>query len=142
MEVLSQSSEETKNLAQRLLSQLGERNILALAGDLGSGKTTLVQGLGRGLGIEKYIISPTFTIMKTYDLSSRDYSWTRMVHIDLYRVGDLIQAEDLGLREIWQDQKNLVVIEWPEVINRVLPPKQTRPVQLEYVGENQRKISW
>lgn len=110
---------------------------MALSGELGSGKTTFVQGIAKGLGVKKQIVSPTFIIMREYAGEKLNF-----YHVDLYRLeGDLgSELENLGLTDIWEDPKNVVVIEWAEKAEKYLP-KSTKWIKFENLGEEQRKIS-
>jgi len=110
--------------------------VLALVGELGSGKTTFVQGLAKGLGVTKQIVSPTFIIMREYVGKSFNFD-----HVDLYRLeGDLKnELDSLGLTDIWMDPKNVVVIEWAEKARDYLP-EGTKWVRFENLGEDGRKI--
>ncbi|MEK9173051.1 MAG: tRNA (adenosine(37)-N6)-threonylcarbamoyltransferase complex ATPase subunit type 1 TsaE [Patescibacteria group bacterium] len=93
--------------------------ILALKGDLGAGKTTFVQGFLRGLGVRGRVNSPTFVLMKRFKL--RDSRFTNAYHIDCYRVKKSAELSSLGLKEIFSDPKNIVLVEWPERIKNILP---------------------
>lgn len=90
-------------------------NLITLKGDLGAGKTTFVQELGKYLKITEPISSPTFTIMKVYELDS-DSGFERLVHMDAYRIEDESELIPLRLFEIMDDEKNLLCVEWPELI--------------------------
>ncbi len=112
--------------------------VLALAGDLGSGKTTFAQGFLRGLGIKNKITSPTFVIAKNYKLKTTNYkhAW----HFDCYRIRKPAELFSLGFREILADPQNIILIEWPEVIKKVLPRNSIR-INFEHgEKENQRTI--
>jgi len=110
---------------------------LALEGELGAGKTTFVQGLAEGLGVKGRIISPTFIIMRSYEFGEGRIFY----HVDLYRLeGNLQEAvENLGLKEVWEEPGNVVVIEWAEKIREFLP-EQTKWIRFEYNGEQERRI--
>ena len=118
--------------------------ILALIGDLGSGKTTFVQGLAKGLGVEQRIISPTYIIMRNYriKLKTKSLKLKTFYHVDLYRLEDNIEHEiaNLGLKEIWSDPENIVAIEWAEKI-RDLVPRNAIWIKFENKGDDRRKIS-
>jgi len=123
MEFITKSSQETKDLGKKIGSNLAglKKNravIFALSGELGSGKTTFVQGLALGLGIETRIISPTFILVRKYAGKDIDF-----YHLDLYRLEGNVegQVRDLGIDEFWSDPNNVVVIEWAEKIKDVVP---------------------
>lgn len=111
-------ADETEAFAKALgiLCQGGER--LALSGEMGAGKTTFVRGLAAGLGIESHeISSPTFSLIHVHDGRGDDtHSHRCLVHVDAYRLEDPSELEDLGWSDILQEQRNVVVVEWPQKI--------------------------
>jgi tRNA threonylcarbamoyladenosine biosynthesis protein TsaE len=113
-ELVSHSPEETRRLAGDLLPHLPGRAVLALHGDLGSGKTCFVQGLALALGIRRAVTSPTFALI-------REYRGRRMlVHIDLYRIRSPDEALDLGMEE-YLEADAVVAVEWAERAADLLP---------------------
>jgi tRNA threonylcarbamoyladenosine biosynthesis protein TsaE len=112
--VISRSPEETRDLARRLAEQLEDGTVMALHGDLGAGKTCLVQGLAEALGIEDVVNSPTYTIVN--ELRGK----RRLYHIDLYRVSDDLEAMALGLEE-YLEPDGITAIEWAERATDSLP---------------------
>jgi len=132
----TRSPEETKNLGRKLGAQLKSGDILALFGSLGAGKTTLIQGLAEGLGVKDYVTSPTFILINEYAGRLPFY------HIDLYRLEDPAQIEDLGIEEYF-DKPGVIVIEWAEKLGGLLP-NRAKQIKIETVSENQRKLwlSW
>ena len=134
MEFLTKSAQETKKLGRKLGSSLKGGEIIALVGELGSGKTTFVQGLARGLGIKTRIISPTFILL-------RKYSTQNFYHVDLYRLEENLEDEvrNLGLEDVWNNKNNVVVIEWAEKIKDMLP-KNTVWMNFEVLGNEERRI--
>lgn len=141
--IITNSYEETQKLGADFAQKLNSIPVLALHGDLGSGKTTFIQGLAKGLGIEKKIISPTFIIMRSYQitLNSQLSILNFFYHVDLYRIKDEKDIRDLGLIELMQDPQNLFAIEWPEKIKSLLPRKRL-DIFFEYLDENKRKITY
>lgn len=141
MEIITKSAQETKDLGKKIGADLvnkskSESVILALTGDLGSGKTTFVQGLAKGLGTKQRIISPTFILMRKYDLGFKNFH-----HIDLYRLEENVEIEvrNLGIEEIWSNPENIIAIEWAEKIKDMLP-KHATWIKFENLGEDERKI--
>ncbi len=133
MEFKTTSSAQTKKIAGLLAKEIlaspsRARNalVLALVGDLGGGKTTFTQGFLRGLGIKNKITSPTFVIaknykLKTWNLKPEAQKYKHAWHFDCYRIRKPAELFSLGFREILADPQNIVLIEWPEVIKKVLP---------------------
>jgi len=131
MEVITKSALETQKLGEKIGCDLKPGTILALYGELGSGKTTFIQGIAKGLGIKKRVISPTFVFMKQYG--------SHFYHIDLYRIEKLEDTKSLGLEEIFTDLDGIIAIEWAEKIKKILPKKRI-DIYFDYISENQRKI--
>lgn len=132
------SAKETQEIAQKLARKFANGAVLALTGDLGSGKTTFTQGLARGLGIKEKVISPTFILMRQYLLPKNPKA--RLFHIDLYRFENVRDMESLGLSEIFANPKNVVLIEWAEKLGKLLP-KNTVKIEFEHLGQDLRQIS-
>lgn len=109
----------TRRLGIDLANSLRPGQVIALCGDLGSGKTTLTQGIARGLGVTRRITSPTFSISKIYPTSKPN---SFFYHFDLYRLGQPVDPEAIGLLEALNDPTSIVVIEWPETVTAFLPP--------------------
>ena len=144
METTTKNAEETKELGKKVAASLKGGETLALVGDLGSGKTTFVQGLAEGLGIKQRIISPTFIIMRNYKISQiTDYRSpvTNFYHIDLYRLENKIETEieNLGLEEIWSNPENVIAIEWAEKVRDIVPKNATW-IEFEYLDDDKRRI--
>ena len=110
----TKAAEDTKELAAALAGLAKPGDIILLAGDLGSGKTTFAQGFGAGLGVQEQVVSPTFTLVRTY--SGR----LPMVHCDVYRLDHLQEVIDLGLSELLDDG-GVALIEWGDMAAPTLP---------------------
>ena len=134
IEIISASAQETWEIARVIGAKLREGDVLALSGELGSGKTCFTGGLARGLGVsDKYqITSPTFTLINEYPARCKLY------HFDVYRLNGYSEFEDLGYEEYFCG-KGIVVIEWAEKIIQILPDN-TFFVSFEYIDKNKRKI--
>ena len=137
MEIITQNAQETQKLGAKMGRDLNsgkiDSRILCLYGDLGSGKTTFIQGIAKGLGIKRRVVSPTFVFMKQYKPS--------FYHVDLYRVNNVKEAKGLGLEELFNDSQAVVALEWAERIKEILPKKRI-DIYFDYVSENQRKITF
>lgn len=135
---LTKNSDETKNLAGEIGKDLKDGGVLALFGNLGSGKTTFVQGLAKSLGIKERIISPTFIIIRKYKVSNTKYQVSNFYHVDLYRVQNDRQIEE-ELKEIFSSKNGIVAIEWTEKLEKL--PKRRIEIYFEHISENERKIT-
>lgn len=140
------SLEETAVFAGELLADLspredGRATVLALSGDLGAGKTAFVKSLATHLGITEHITSPTFVIMKRYEIQeTRDDGFKTLVHIDAYRMKDGHELLVLGWEELLNNPKNLIAIEWPELVKDVMPENAIQ-LTFAHVDENTRSVS-
>ncbi len=113
--------------------------VLALTGDLGTGKTTFAQGFFKALGIKNRVTSPTFILIKNYKPQTINYRLA--YHIDCYRIKKPKELLSLGLKEILKNSKNIILIEWAEKIKRFLP-KNSIWIKFEHGNKiNQRIIA-
>lgn len=112
-ELATGGEEETRQLGERIGKILRKGDIVLLSGDLGSGKTCLTQGIARGLECSTPVNSPSFVLMNEYD--GRE----TLFHVDLYRIGDVEELDDLGLWDY--AERGVLVIEWPERGAELLP---------------------
>ncbi|MCK4918870.1 MAG: tRNA (adenosine(37)-N6)-threonylcarbamoyltransferase complex ATPase subunit type 1 TsaE [Candidatus Pacebacteria bacterium] len=145
-EIITNNSEETKEFAKMLCQQWLEINkiknsnwLVCLYGDLGGGKTTFSQGLGEELGVKEIVNSPTFLIMKKYISAIKTNKKYTLYHFDCYRISDYQEILDLGWEDIISGENNIILIEWPERIEKILP-KERLNLKFEVVDENMRKI--
>jgi len=105
----TKSADDTRELAAAMAPLVKPGDVILLAGDLGSGKTVFAQGLGRALGVERPITSPTFTLIHEYDTPAM-----RIMHADLYRLDRLQEVIDLGIGELVDDDA-IAMIEWGDL---------------------------
>ncbi|MCJ7826187.1 tRNA (adenosine(37)-N6)-threonylcarbamoyltransferase complex ATPase subunit type 1 TsaE [Patescibacteria group bacterium] len=143
----TKSAKETQNLGKTTANSLLKEKesshpsnralILCLYGDLGSGKTTFVQGFAKGLGITSRLLSPTFIIVRRYPLEKNQFLF---YHVDLYRIGTIHDLEGLGMRELLTDSFAIIVVEWAERLGTLLP-KQRTDITFEIIREEERRIS-
>lgn len=135
MKYISNSYEDTQKIAAEFANTLKEGDVICVYGDLGVGKTAFAKGLAKGLGINEPITSPTFTILNVYNSSLPLY------HFDVYRIADSDEMYEIGYEEyVYGD--GVSVIEWPELINDILPDKRYDiEIAKDYdKGENYRTI--
>jgi tRNA threonylcarbamoyladenosine biosynthesis protein TsaE len=132
-QVETRSVTETLEFGGRLARELQQGDIIALSGELGAGKTALVKGIARGLGITVEVTSPTFTLI-------HEYSGGRLplFHVDLYRLDNISQALAVGIED-YLNGPGVTVIEWAERIAPLLPPHTIR-IRMESVDETTRRI--
>jgi len=137
--VVTNNFKETQKLARDFAKTLKKGDLICLSGNLGSGKTTFVQGLAEGLGIKNRIISPTFIIVRAYRIKNDKSRIMNFYHVDLYRVENERDLEDLGIEEIINDKNNITVIEWAEKLKSQISTKRIN-IQFSYEKENTRRI--
>jgi len=114
----------------------GTASVVTLSGDLGAGKTTFTQQLAKHLGITDHVVSPTFGIMKGYELAGHP-QFDQLIHIDAYRIEDKSEVGPLRFEELFRQPRTLVCIEWPERIAEILPTKKVEVV-IE-IGEGEER---
>lgn len=152
-EIITKSAEETKKIATNLAQDLKKcpfgtspegrqlllkhAFIIALEGNLGSGKTTYIQGLAMGLGIEENVLSPTFVILKEFSIAVSGFK--KFYHIDAYRLKNSQELIELGFKDLIKNSENIIVIEWADRIKRLLPKKVIWVTFKNFKG-NKRKI--
>jgi len=139
-QILTHSAEDTRAFGRKLAGEITPGTLLCLRGDLGAGKTTLVQGLLEGLGAERPYVSPTFVLMKQYEFAIPSVTGIRRVyHADAYRVSAKDFTE-IGFAEWCADPDGLVILEWPERIAKILPEKRMS-LSITSLSENERSLS-
>jgi len=128
----SASAAETEAVGERLAAQLGPGDVVLVSGELGAGKTTLIRGAARALGVRDPVTSPTFTIGQTYR------GRVPVSHLDLYRLADLGQ-EDPALLDDYLTPEAVAFIEWPGAAEPGLE-RVTRRVEIRHAGGDEREI--
>jgi tRNA threonylcarbamoyladenosine biosynthesis protein TsaE len=135
---------ELDQAAQKVLAMLPQKikgaSVIALEGDLGAGKTTFVQALGKALGIQENMQSPTYVLMKTYAISYKNL--VQLLHIDAYRLSGPAEFKTLKPELFLKDAKNLVCVEWPGRIESALPAPDIKiTLSSEGAREGERLIN-
>ena len=129
-EFIAKNPEQTMEFATHIAQKLQPGDVIALEGDLGAGKTTFTKGLAVGLGIQKMVNSPTFTIIKEYQ------GQIPLFHMDVYRVND--SFEDFGFDEYFEGS-GVTVVEWAHLIKEQLPEERLT-IYLYREEEQSRRI--
>lgn len=146
---ITYSPGQTKKLGGRIAKLILKNGlkekavIIALEGDLGSGKTTFLQGFANGLGIKEKILSPTFVILKKFKITSQNLGISKyhnFYHIDCYRIENPKEILGLGFKEIIANPQNIVAIEWAEKLKKILA-KDILRLKFEFEDRNKRRIS-
>jgi len=162
---ITKSEKQTISLGKKIAGRLKGGEVLALTGDLGAGKTTLIKGIAQGLGIKKIITSPTFVLMKIYSTNPPTFvpssgrgkasrpenllfgsrrggaaATSQLIHIDCYRIKSTQEIIDIGAAEYFGRDDTIVVIEWAEKIKKILP-KNSLNVKISHrKNEKERSI--
>lgn len=164
MEIITKNEEETQKVAKDYAKSLNFGDVIALEGDLGSGKTAFTKGIAEALGVSDVITSPTFVVVKEYIINNFQFSISnfqlnsksqilnskklqlttnnlqpKLIHVDCYRISE-DDAEAVGLNEYLASKENITVIEWPENIKSILPEK-TKLVKFKNLGVSTRSIN-
>jgi tRNA threonylcarbamoyladenosine biosynthesis protein TsaE len=129
------SAAETEALGAELAERLAPGDVVVLSGEVGAGKTTLIRGACRALGIEGPVTSPTFTIGHRYEGGRMPVS-----HLDLYRLEDGLDGEDPALLDDYLDPGGVAFVEWPAVAEPRLSGHRVLAVRLGHAGGDRRRI--
>ena len=131
--LILKNEEETRAFGLELGASLRKGDIVALIGDLGTGKTALTKYIAEGLGIRETITSPTFTIVQEYRQGRLP-----LYHFDVYRIGDPEEMYELGYEEYFYGD-GVCVIEWADLIEELLP-EYTKTIRIEYGKKQEERI--
>ena len=157
---VTNSLEETESLARLWLENVSAKYVgidsalaVTLSGHIGAGKTAFVKMVAKICGVEESVTSPTFVIMKIYELkdgarkngeaSEVPNNWKRLVHIDAYRLEKAEEFEIVGLEQLVADKNNLIMIEWPENVAQALSGiEPLEKINFTVVGEKSRSVEF
>lgn len=138
---ITHSLAETQALAYDWVASLDtsrdEALVVGLYGNLGAGKTSFTQAVAHELGVKDIVNSPTFVIEKLYETTHPHF--VRLIHIDAYRLADASELQTLNFEELVANKHNLIVIEWPENVQGILPQNHIK-ILCEFVDETSRKF--
>ena len=136
MKLTTKSKKETILLGQKIATKLQGGEVVALIGELGAGKTTLIKGIAKGLGVKKIITSPTFVLMKIYNVKNKAIK--KIIHIDCYRLKQPSDILAIGANEYFKRKDSIVLIEWADKIKKILPEKIIT-CKISLIKEDQRR---
>lgn len=134
------SAGEMRALGGRLARHLKAGDVVLLHGDLGAGKTTLVQGIAEGFGVVEAVQSPTFTLVAEHEGRTQDGTGLKLYHLDLYRLTDPAELESFGYESYLQPADGISLIEWPERADSWLPDRFLL-VRIDYAAEGARAVT-
>lgn len=134
--IITNNEKETFDFGLKLGRNCSGGEVFALIGDLGAGKTKLVQGLAYGLGIRQRVNSPTFNILKIYNSGSKIKNFC---HIDAYRLESARDLTLLGVKEFFDSSTMVVAIEWADKVRKIWP-KSARRIRIRSLSEDRREI--
>ncbi|HZM21616.1 MAG TPA: tRNA (adenosine(37)-N6)-threonylcarbamoyltransferase complex ATPase subunit type 1 TsaE [Anaerolineales bacterium] len=135
MDFFTRSPEQTRRVGRRLGEVLETGDVICLQGDLGAGKTTLVQGIAQGWGSLDSVSSPTFILVNVY----RRADESQLFHMDAYRLDSAPEAEELDLDSMLA--QGALLVEWPERMNGLIPNERLW-VNLEHLDEEEREMKF
>jgi len=136
-EYYTNNQKETEGLATQLAQDLKGGELLAFSGNLGAGKTVFVQALAKALGVKENVTSPTFVLMKVYDLKHNKAD--KFVHVDCYRLSGQEDLFDIGLGDYLNHDNIIVAVEWADKIINL--PKTAIKINIDLITEDKRKIT-
>ena len=143
MEIKIQNLETIREAAREFINNIGERRVFAFYGKMGAGKTTFVKAICEELGVEDVITSPTFAIVNEYEVNNAELlslHYSSIYHFDFYRIKKLEEVYDMGYEEYFYSG-SLCFIEWPELIEEVLPEDAVR-VTIEENADGSRSVKF
>ena len=141
MEIKIQDIEHIREAAREFINQIGDRRVFAFYGKMGAGKTTFVKAICEELGVEDVITSPTFAIINEYstNVQRSTFNVQRIFHFDFYRIKKLEEVYDMGYEDYFYSGA-LCFIEWPELIEDILPEDDVR-VSIEEQADGSRLVT-
>lgn len=139
MEIKIQDLGKIREAAREFISQIGQHTVFAFYGKMGAGKTTFIKAICEELGVEDVITSPTFAIVNEYELTSHLSPLTTVYHFDFYRIKKIEEVYDMGYEDYFYSG-SLCFIEWPELIEDLLPDDAVR-VTIEEQPDGSRLIT-
>lgn len=137
---LEESESFARERAEAILRNGTGPAVVALVGNLGAGKTTFAKVFARTLGVEEEVTSPTFVLLKIYQLPDGG-RFKRLVHLDAYRLKGPEELSPLGWNELVHDSQNIILVEWADIIASALP-EDAEIITIEHAEGKKRTITW
>ena len=134
-EIVIASLDELKDVAEAVIESLDGRNVVALFGAMGAGKTTLISAIMEHLGSTDNVTSPTFALVNQYSTAANE----PVYHFDFYRINRIEEAFDMGYEEYFYSG-GLCLVEWPELVEQLLP-EDAMVVKIDILSPTERKFS-
>jgi len=132
--VITEGPEDTVRLGEELARMLRPGDVVALVGELGSGKTTLVKGIAQGLFVKEPVISPSFLLARSYR------GRMPLHHLDAYRVNSPEELVEVGLLELLPPEEGVTVVEWADRVEELIPPGSLW-IHLEHLDGDRRRLT-
>ena len=129
--------DDIHNAAQWVIEQAGTNQVICLYGSMGAGKTTLIKAICENLGVTDTVVSPTFALINEYN----DGEGNPIYHFDFYRINKLEEVYDFGYEEYFYSTQGTCLIEWPELVEDILPPENVVRFRIEIDSHHSRTIS-
>ena len=123
---------DTQKLGENFSKKIKSGDIILLYGDLGAGKTTFVKGILKGFQFANEVTSPTFSLINEYNADKK------VIHIDCYREKEIERWISIGIEDYF-NQSNIVIIEWPEILENIIPDDSIR-IKMNHIDDNKREI--
>jgi tRNA threonylcarbamoyladenosine biosynthesis protein TsaE len=141
MEIITKNEQETLDFAEKYAQSLLPGQIISLIGDLGAGKTVFTKGLAKGLGVKQNVSSPTFNIMRLYEIRKAvaNKEIKKFCHIDAYRIENEFEVIDVGAEDFIGQKDTITVVEWADKIRDILPSRATT-INIKILDNNERQI--
>ncbi|HLI50254.1 MAG TPA: tRNA (adenosine(37)-N6)-threonylcarbamoyltransferase complex ATPase subunit type 1 TsaE [Thermomicrobiaceae bacterium] len=141
LDLISHSPDQTRWFGSRLGRLLRRQDVILLSGRIGAGKTVLVQGVARGLGIDDYIQSPTFTLANEHRGRLASGEPVMLYHLDLYRLEDQAELATFGYDEYIDASDGVVILEWPDRLGADRPSEYLL-IGIEYLADTKRRLTF
>ncbi len=138
--IITKTEEETIDFSKNMAKSFNGGEILCLEGDLGAGKTIFTKGVAKGLGYNKNVNSPTFVVMKVYNIENNKKGIENLVHIDAYRLQNSEDIETIGGTEYFAKKNTITIIEWPKNIIDAIP-KLAIWIKIKNINKKEREIT-